>query len=83
MVLRPEQDTGPPGNEHSRSEQWLLVVSGSGKAVVNGRRIALRRHSLLLINKGESHQITNTGRKKLITLNFYAPPAYDAQGEPR
>lgn len=83
MVLRPGQSTGEPINEHPRSEQWLFVVAGSGKALVNRRRVALRANSLLLIEKGEVHQITNTGRRPLITLNFYAPPAYTKDGDLR
>lgn len=83
MVLQPGQSTGEPHNEHPHSEQWLFVVSGSGKAVVNKRRVELRDKSLLLINKGEAHQVTNTGRRPLVTLNFYAPPAYTKHGELR
>ena len=35
MVLQPGQSTGEPQNEHPHSEQWLFVVSGSGRALVN------------------------------------------------
>ena len=34
------------------------------------------------IEKGEPHQITNTGTLPLVTLNVYAPPAYDRSGDP-
>ena len=83
MVLRPGQSTGEPQNEHPRSEQWLLVISGSGRARVNKRRLSIRPNSLLLIEKGEVHQVTNNGRRLLVTVNFYAPPAYDKDGEPK
>jgi mannose-6-phosphate isomerase-like protein (cupin superfamily) len=83
MVLQPGKSTGEPQNEHPRSEQWLFVVSGGGKALVNGRRVAIREESLLLIEKGEIHQVTNTGRRPLVTLNFYAPPAYTKDGSPK
>jgi hypothetical protein len=46
------------------------------------RRVKIGQHSLLLIVKGELHQIRNTGRGKLRTINFYAPPAYDEEGQP-
>src|SRR4051812_29533270 len=77
-----------PGNEHPHSEQWLFVVSGTGEARVGKRRGALRKvklaeNSLLLVEKGELHQIVNTGRKALRTINLYVPPAYDAEGEPK
>jgi mannose-6-phosphate isomerase-like protein (cupin superfamily) len=67
-------------NEHPRAEQWLLVISGTGLAKIGSRRISLKPGSLLLIPKKAAHQITNTGRARLTTLNFYAPPAYTAAG---
>jgi mannose-6-phosphate isomerase-like protein (cupin superfamily) len=83
MVLKPGQDTGEPANEHPQSEQWLFVVSGSGRARVGRRRVTLRRDCLLLIGKGEIHKISNTGRQPLVTLNIYCPPAYTPQGKPK
>jgi mannose-6-phosphate isomerase-like protein (cupin superfamily) len=82
MVLQPGESTGESQNEHPHSEQWLFVISGTGRALVNKRRVAIREKSLLLIEKGEIHQVTNTGRHPLVTLNFYAPPAYTKDGEP-
>ena len=82
MTLRPGQSTSDePENEHPRCEQWLFVLSGAGRAVVGERRVALKANSLLLIEKGEPHQIKNTGRTPLVTLNFYAPPAYTKAGD--
>ncbi len=72
-------------NEHPRSEQWLYVVSGSGTVIVRsaGTRttVTLKRGSLLTIEKGERHQVRNTGRQRLRTINFYVPPAYSKDGE--
>jgi mannose-6-phosphate isomerase-like protein (cupin superfamily) len=83
MVLPPGQVSGEFGDEHPRSEQWLFVVSGVGRARVGKSRVALKANSLLLIEKDEPHQIVNTGRKPLVTINFYAPPAYTPEGEVR
>src|SRR3954453_8512830 len=84
MTLAPGEATGEPDNEHPDSEQWLLVVSGSGRAKVGRRTAALKAGALLVIEKGETHQVKNTGRKHaLVTLNFYAPPAYKAGAKPR
>lgn len=88
MTLRPGGTSDDePSNEHPRCEQWLFVISGHGEAVVGKRRGALRRvslapNSLLLVEKGELHQIKNTGRRALVTINFYVPPAYNDDGEP-
>jgi mannose-6-phosphate isomerase-like protein (cupin superfamily) len=83
MVLRAGQSTGEPENEHPHSDQWLFVVSGTGQALVKKRRLTLRKNSLLLIEKGEIHQIINKGRLPLITINFYSPPAYSKTGDLR
>ena len=84
MTLPPGESTGEPDNEHPDSEQWLLVLSGTGRAKVGRRTATLKEGSLLVIEKGETHQVKNTGRKQaLVTLNFYAPPAYKAGAKPR
>jgi mannose-6-phosphate isomerase-like protein (cupin superfamily) len=81
MVLPPGQSEGDSENRHSGSDQWLYVVSGTGQAIVNGHRYRLRAGTLLWIERGDTHQIKNTGRGKLATLNFYVPPAYTTDGE--
>src|SRR5712671_1238723 len=70
-------------DEHPKAEQWVYVISGSGRAKTSGRSVAIKEGSLLLIEKNEAHQITNTGQRPLVTLNFYAPPAYMENGEDR
>lgn len=84
MVLKPgESSSEEPENEHPRSEQWLYVISGTGKAKVGRSRAKLAAGSLLLIEKGEPHQITATGTAPLMTINFYAPRAYRRDGKLR
>jgi mannose-6-phosphate isomerase-like protein (cupin superfamily) len=81
MVLAPGKSEGDSKNRHRGADQWLYVVSGTGQAVVNSRRYRLRAGTLLLIERGDTHEIKNTGRGKLATLNFYVPPAYTGDGE--
>lgn len=82
MTLAPGDSVGGPDNRHRGSDQWLFVVSGTGKAIVNGRTSQIRKGTLLLIERGEWHEIRCSGRAPLRTLNFYVPPAYDANEEP-
>jgi oxalate decarboxylase/phosphoglucose isomerase-like protein (cupin superfamily) len=35
---------------------------------------------MLLIERHDRHEIRNTGRAPLKTLNYYSPPAYTAAG---
>ena len=81
MVLEPGKAEGDSNNRHRGADQWLYVVSGTGRATVNKRRYALKAGSLLLIERGDEHEIRNTGRTPLKTLNVYVPPAYDPEGD--
>ncbi len=82
MVLAPGESEGGPDNRHRGSDQWLYVVSGSGRANVGGKRQELSPGTLLLIERGTTHEIRNSGRRPLETLNIYVPPAYTKDGEP-
>ncbi len=72
MVLAPGDAEGGADNRHRGADQWLYVLSGSGEAIV-----------LLVIERKEKHRIRNSGRGLLRTLNFYVPPAYRRDGNPR
>lgn len=80
MVIEPGDCEGGPDNRHRDADQWLFVVSGTGDATVNNRRHTLRAGTILLIEKGDTHEIRNTGRTPLKTLNVYVPPAYTKAG---
>ena len=80
MVIARGDSEGGPHNRHRGADQWLFVVSGTGRARVNGKRYPLRAGSLLVIERADEHEITATGRKPLRTLNFYVPPAYTQSG---
>lgn len=82
MTLPPGDVEGGPDNNHRGADQWLFVLSGTGQARIAGRTLKLKAGSLLLIEKGENHEILNTGRVPLQTLNFYVPPAYSSSDEP-
>ena len=81
MTLGPGETEGGPDNRHRGADQWLFVVGGEGVAVVEGDRVELREGTLVLIGRGESHEIRNTGREPLRTLNVYVPPAYTDEGD--
>ncbi len=81
MVIQPNGAEGGPTNRHRGADQWLFVVSGTGRARIEGRTYPLRAGTLVLIEHGDRHEIRNTGRAPLKTLNFYSPPAYRANGE--
>lgn len=81
MVIAPGDCEGGPDNRHRGADQWLFVTAGSGVAVLGGRKHRLRAGSLVLVERGTTHEIRNTGRTPLETLNIYVPPAYRADGD--
>lgn len=80
MTLLPGESEGGSDNRHRGADQWLFVVRGSGLAIVDERRVKLKTGMLLLIGRGEAHEIRNTGRTPLRTLNIYVPRAYTRAG---
>jgi mannose-6-phosphate isomerase-like protein (cupin superfamily) len=80
MVIAPGDCEGGPDNRHRGADQWLFVLSGKGTAIVGRKKHELRTNALLLIEKGTTHEIRNTGRTPLKTLNIYVPPAYTKSG---
>jgi mannose-6-phosphate isomerase-like protein (cupin superfamily) len=54
MVLAPGQSTRGPYNRHASSDQWLLVLAGTGEASIAGRTVELTANTSLLIEAGEA-----------------------------
>jgi mannose-6-phosphate isomerase-like protein (cupin superfamily) len=82
IVLGVGDSEGGPANRHRGSDQWLYVVSGTGTATVEGKSHALRARTLVLIERGQAHEIRNTGPRPLRTLNLYVPPRVPCKRRP-
>jgi mannose-6-phosphate isomerase-like protein (cupin superfamily) len=82
MVLAAGEVEGGSDNRHRGSDQWLFVIAGTGRATINGKNYPLRAGTLMVIERGDTHEIQNTGRGLLRTLNLYVPPGYRPSGEP-
>lgn len=76
MTIAPGEREGDAQNRHLDADQWLYVVEGAGTATVEGKPHGLHPGVLLLIEKGERHEVHNDGPLPLKTLNLYVPPEY-------
>lgn len=76
VVLQPGAKTGGPENQHKGVDQWLYVLRGLGKAVVNEREIDLKAGDLVLIEAGDKHEVRCDGGGTLVTFSVYAPTEY-------
>ncbi len=81
MVIPPGDCEGGPDNRHRGADHWLFGLAGTGVATLGGRRHRVKAGSLVLIERGTTHEIRNTGRTPLKTLNVYVPPAYRPDGD--
>ena len=82
MVIPPGSSEGGSDNSHRASDQWLYIVDGTGVAIVNGRRYMLKPGVIMLIERGDIHELKATGRKPLKTINIYVPPAFKDEETP-
>lgn len=64
----------PPGARtgvtKDKAEHWLYVVSGSGTVQRNGTPIALKRGTLVVIQRNERHEIINGGNESLRAISM-------------
>ena len=82
MESAPGDSAGGPHNRHRGADQWLYISRGEGLLTIDGQEHPLSAGTLVLIERGENHEIRNTGAAPLETLNFYVPPAFQETGDP-
>jgi len=58
------------------SDQIVYTIEGEGRVTIGPADHQIQAGALLLIPAGRPHQVTNTGTKRLLYLDFFAPPAY-------
>jgi mannose-6-phosphate isomerase-like protein (cupin superfamily) len=71
----------PPGDDigaevHAEVDQVLVIVSGSGEAVLGDERTAIGPGWLVQVPAGTWHDIVNTGADDLRLYTVYAPPQH-------
>ena len=73
-VIQPHTVVGRPEDRHPDSDQWVFVLSGTGRAVVDGREAKLAPGTLLLVEAGEPHEFHNETEAGLVTVSIFSPP---------
>jgi mannose-6-phosphate isomerase-like protein (cupin superfamily) len=77
MRLRSGEASGPLGNEHPMSVQTLVVLSGEVDAQVGSETFWMGAGDSVIVRRGVAHRFVGASHEDAITLNIYAPPAYD------
>ena len=76
MILAPGDKTGRKKEEHKKSDQVLLMLSGKLSGAVGSETVNLKKGDVLLIRAGTPHRFENPGRQRAVTFNVYSPPEY-------
>jgi mannose-6-phosphate isomerase-like protein (cupin superfamily) len=71
MSLKPQEEIGA---EVHTLDQFFRVEAGTGEAVLDGVRTALRPGFAIVVPAGANHNIINTGTTPLKLYTLYAPP---------
>jgi mannose-6-phosphate isomerase-like protein (cupin superfamily) len=71
MALKPGEEIGAEVHE---LDQFFRVEEGSGEAVLDGVRTALRAGFAVVVPAGTRHNLINTGTAPLKLYTLYAPP---------
>jgi mannose-6-phosphate isomerase-like protein (cupin superfamily) len=71
MALKPQEEIGA---EVHKLDQFFRVEEGTGEAVLDGVRTAIRAGFAVVVPAGTNHNIINTGSVPLKLYTLYAPP---------
>jgi mannose-6-phosphate isomerase-like protein (cupin superfamily) len=71
MALKPKEEIGA---EVHKLDQFFRVEEGTGEAVLDGVRTAIRTGFAVVVPAGTKHNIINTGSVPLKLYTLYAPP---------
>src|ERR1035437_4588605 len=71
LALEPKEEIGA---EVHKLDQFFRVEEGSGEAVLDGVRTAIRAGFAVVVPAGTNHNIINTGSAPLKLYTLYSPP---------
>ena len=71
MALKPKEEIGA---EVHKLDQFFRVEEGTGEAVLDGVRTAIRAGFAVVVPAGAKHNIINTGKGPMKLYTLYSPP---------
>ena len=75
LVIMSIPVSGEVGDEtHTYTEQTLFFLSGTGKAILNGKESLISAGDVVVVTPGTEHNFINTGTVPLKIYTVYAPP---------
>ncbi|MBI4896015.1 MAG: cupin domain-containing protein [Candidatus Aenigmarchaeota archaeon] len=74
MNIKPNEDIGM--ETHDDVDQILFFVSGTGKAILNGKQSNVSDGIVVFVPAGTEHNFKNTGKVDLKLYTVYSPPEH-------
>ncbi len=71
MDIKPGEDVGE--ETHPHVEQTLFLLSGEGKAILDGEERPFRAGDVFVVTPGTRHNFLNTGGDSLKIVTIYVP----------
>jgi len=68
-------NTVKPAHSHKNNEELVYIVSGSGKAYIDGKVYEISAGSAVLFSPGSIHMLRNSGDTDMKVACFFTPPA--------
>ena len=68
-------NTVKPAHSHPNHEEVVFLLSGSGKAYIDGKVFDIRKGSAVLFSAGSIHMLRNSGNEDMKVACFFAPAA--------
>ena len=68
-------NTVKPAHSHKNNEELVYIVSGSGKAYIDGKVHDISAGSAILFSPGSIHMLRNSGKTDMKAACFFTPPA--------
>jgi quercetin dioxygenase-like cupin family protein len=66
-------ETVRPAHSHPKSEEFIYIIEGSGKIMIEGNVGKVQAGSAVLFDQGKVHMLKNTGNREMKVICFFAP----------
>ena len=68
-------NTVKPAHSHKNHEELVYILSGSGKAYIDGTVYAIEAGTAILFSQGSIHMLRNSGEVDMKVACFFTPSA--------
>jgi len=76
VIRVPPGSTVNPAHAHPQGEEFIYLLSGAGRVLVDGRVGEVRAGSGVLFPRQSVHMLQNTGEEEMKVVCFFSPPAH-------